>query len=108
MGVEASIEGKKFYGGNIKLMTKLGINVGGFKNIAEDLALEGKTCLYYCDESKFLGIIALSDTVKPTSRAAIMQLQKMNIQTIMLTGDNKVTAHAIKRVTGMENVIADV
>ncbi len=108
MGVCALIEGRKFYGGNVKLMGKLGIDVTNFKALAEELALEGKTCLYYCDESRMLGIIALSDTVKPTSRAAITQFQRMGLETIMLTGDNKVTAQAIRRIVGIKDVVADV
>ncbi len=108
MGVCAYAEGKKFYGGNVKLIEKLGIDPGSFKDMAEQLALEGKTCLYYADETRMLGIIALSDTVKATSRTAIARMQRMNIETIMLTGDNKITSQAIRRIVGIKDVIADV
>ena len=75
---------------------------------AAELAGEGKTPLLFADSKKLLGLIAVADTVKPTSAAAIRTLERMGVEVTMLTGDNARTAEAIRRQLGMKRVIADV
>ena len=88
-------------------MTAENIDLGEFSEIAAELAHDGKTPLYFAEDDKHLGIIAVADTVKPTSAEAIAKLQKMKIKVIMLTGDNKITAEAIHRQVGMDEVLAE-
>lgn len=106
-GLEALVNGKKCFAGNAKLMTTENIDLGEFSEIAAELAHDGKTPLYFAEGNKLLGIIAVADTVKPTSAEAIAKLQKMKIKVIMLTGDNKITAEAIHRQVGMDEVLAE-
>jgi len=74
----------------------------------EGFAASGKTPLYFAREKKLLGVIAVADTVKPTSAAAIAELTRMGMEVIMLTGDNRVTAEAIRSKVGLSKVIAEV
>ena len=106
-GLEALVNGKKCFAGNAKLMTAENIDLSEFGEIAAELAHDGKTPLYFAEGDKLLGIIAVADTVKPTSAEAIAKLQKMKIKVIMLTGDNKITAEAIHRQVGMDEVLAE-
>ena len=106
-GLEAQVNGKLTFAGNAKLMEAVGVDTLHFADVAKELAHNGKTPLYFAQEGKLLGIIAVADTVKPTSKEAIAQLRKLNIKTIMLTGDNKLTAEAIHRQVGLDQVIAE-
>ena len=76
--------------------------------LGEALAEEGKTPLYFASRSRILGIIAVADTVKPTSRQAIEELRHMGIDVVMLTGDNRRTAEAIRRQLSIDRVVAQV
>ncbi len=106
-GLHAKLDGNTCYAGNIKLMETANINTAEFSEIAQELANDGKTPLYFAKDSRLLGIIAVADTVKPTSAEAIAKLKKQNIHVIMLTGDNKITAEAIRRQVGVDEVIAE-
>ena len=78
------------------------------KETAQKLADEGKTPLFFADDSRLLGIIAVADTIKEDSPEAITQLKNMGLKTVMLTGDNERTANAIGRQVGVDMVIAGV
>ena len=106
-GLEAQVNGKLTFAGNTKLMEAVSVDIERFADVAKELAHNGKTPLYFAQEGKLLGIITVADTVKPTSKEAIAQLRKLNIKTIMLTGDNKLTAEAIHRQVGLDQVIAE-
>lgn len=108
MGIEAVIEGKKYYAGNLRLMKEKGIDCTGIKDYLETLTGEGKTPLLFADEKELLGAVGAADVVKPTSAQAIRELKKMGIQVIMLTGDNERTAKAIQRQLDIDTVIAEV
>jgi heavy metal translocating P-type ATPase len=108
LGVEAIINEKRIYAGNLKFIAEKKIDVNGFDAIASGLAEKGKTPLYFGDETKVLGIIAVADVVKPTSKAAIQDLEAMGIEVFMLTGDNQKTAAAIQKQLGMGQVISEV
>lgn len=107
-GIEASIDGKRYFAGNAALMDDMGIDTKKFKTVSENFAEDGKTPLYFADDKRFLGIIAAADTVKPTSKEAIDKFKSMGIDVVMLTGDNKRTAEAIRRQLGIDNVVAEV
>jgi Cu2+-exporting ATPase len=107
-GLKATADGEALFAGNRSLMEDHGIAVSDTDNLAGKLADEGKTVLYFARGGMLLGLIACADTVKPTSKAAIDELRRMGIRTIMLTGDNERTAQAIQRKVGVDEVIAGV
>lgn len=107
-GLTASIEGTLYAAGNLQLMAEQGVNTDALSQQHQQLASQGKTPLYFASESMLLGIIAVADTVKPTSAAAIAQLKEMGLRVIMLTGDNQTTAEAIRRQVGLDEAIAQV
>lgn len=107
-GVECNIEGEVSIGGNAALMTGRKLMTDALKSRGEELAGEGKTPLFFAKGDKILGIIAVADVVKPDSRQAIVELQNMGIQVVMLTGDNRRTAQAIGRQVGLTAIVSDV
>lgn len=107
-GVTGLIEGTRYYAGNKALMTEHHIDISRAKGDLARLADEGKTPLLFATDAEYLGIIAVSDVVKPTSRAAIQQFKSMGIQVVMLTGDNQRTAQAIQKQLDIPSVIAEV
>lgn len=107
-GITAGIDGKRYTAGNLAFMNEQKIETGALCAAAEALAEEGKTPLYFADGEKLLGVIAAADIVKPTSREAIEQFKAMGIDVVMLTGDNKKTAEAIRRQLGIDRAVAEV
>lgn len=106
-GVEADVAGKHILAGNLKMMQERGIQLGEWEAKAVELAEVGKTPLFFAENETFLGIVALADTLKPTSKAAVDAFHQMGIEVVMLTGDNKRTAEAIARELDIQ-VIAEV
>ena len=107
-GVRAFVNGREHLAGNLRLMEEQGVDVAWAASEAERLAKEGKTPLYFAAEGRLLGLVAAADPVKPTSAAAIGELQAMGLKVIMLTGDNARTAEAIRARLGIEQVVAEV
>ncbi|MGI5936960.1 MAG: heavy metal translocating P-type ATPase [Oscillospiraceae bacterium] len=107
-GITGVIEGRLISAGNRRLMASSGVDVEKFGKLEERLADEGKTPLFFARDSELIGVIAVADTIKPTSRQAISRLQEMGVEVIMLTGDNSRTAEAIRRQVGLQKVIAEV
>lgn len=107
-GIICNIDGKTAVGGNNELINQYtsvdDINIAK----AEQLSQEGKTPLYFAYDGKFLGIIAVADTIKEDSRKAVEQLNNMGVAVVMITGDNENTANAIARQAGIDNIIAKV
>lgn len=111
-GLKASMNNTVVLAGNLKLMRENNIltkskNIN-FEEIADSLALEGKTPLYFSDSKKVIGLIAVADVIKSSSKRAIAELQSMGMDVIMLTGDNKKTALAIQKQLNIKNAIAEV
>lgn len=106
-GVEADVAGKHILAGNLKMMQERGIQLGEWEAKAVELAEAGKTPLFFAENETFLGIVALADTLKPTSKAAVDAFHQMGIEVAMLTGDNKRTAQAIAKELDIQ-VIAEV
>ncbi|MGE5849232.1 MAG: heavy metal translocating P-type ATPase [Candidatus Methylomirabilota bacterium] len=107
-GVEARIEGRTLLLGNLKLMRDRKVQSGGLQEQAAKLADDGKTPMYVAVDGKAAGIIAVADTVKEDSKAAIQALRGMELEVVMITGDNERTAKAIARQVGVERVLAEV
>ena len=107
-GLQAAVEGEKMMAGSLAFVSGQVSVSGQVQKQAEELAEQGKTPLLFAREGKLLGIIAVADTVKEDSREAILQLKKMGIRVVMLTGDNERTAQAIGRQVGVDQVVAGV
>ena len=107
-GLSANAENDILAGGNYEFIKRYARISADAKNAADRLSEEGKTPLFFSFGEKFLGIIAVSDTIKDESPEAIRQLKGMGINVVMLTGDNERCARAIARTAGIDNVIAGV
>jgi Cu+-exporting ATPase len=107
-GIKAGIDGKSVLLGNDKFMFDENINIEGLSGKAEHLSEEGKTPMYVAVDGKAAGIVAVADTLKENSAAAIRALQKLGVETVMMTGDNKRTAAAIARQAGIDRVLSEV
>lgn len=106
-GAVAKINGSVISGGNIKFISQKANISDSLKQQAEHLAENGKTPLFFAKDDQCLGIIAVSDAIKEDSAEAIRQLKNMGLCVVMLTGDNKRTAEAIKVQTGVDEVMAE-
>lgn len=109
-GLSAKLNGKTILGGNRSYIEK---NLGKpvepeFLSQSEKLSEEGKTPLFFAEDEKFLGIIAVSDVIKDDSIQAVSELKKMGIKVALLTGDNEKTAAAIGKKAGIDHIIAGV
>ena len=107
-GVQAVLDGKTLYAGNDRYMDLIGAGVSVLRSAAEELAAQGKTPLYFAEEHRLLGVVAVADVVKPDSAAAIAALRRGGCEVVLLTGDNQRTAETIARQVGVDRVIAQV
>jgi len=107
-GVRATVEGHELLIGNARLLRDASIASDGLDQDAERLADEGKTPMYVAVDGRAAGLVAVADTVKPDSAAAIAELRRLGLETVMITGDNDRTARAVAREVGIDRVLADV
>lgn len=107
-GVKTTINGKEIIVGTRKLMNQNNVDISGIQIVMEDLEANGKTAMLASIEGTYAGLIAVADTIKDSSKKAIKRLKEMNIDVIMMTGDNERTATAIGREVGIDHVIAEV
>ena len=107
-GLKGEINGKKTAGGNLNFISDYCTVNNEFLKIADDLAHKGKTPLYFCQDGKLLGIIAVADVVKEDSAEALKILKEMGINVVMITGDNEITAKSIGKELVIETIFAEV
>ncbi|MGG0290298.1 heavy metal translocating P-type ATPase [Bacillus pacificus] len=107
-GIESVVEGKQLLIGTRRLMKKFNIDIEEVSKSMEELEREGKTAMLIAIDKEYAGIVAVADTVKDTSKAAIARLKKMGLDVVMITGDNTQTAQAIAGQVGIDHVIAEV
>lgn len=107
-GVKTTINGKEIIVGTRKLMNQYNVDISGIQIVMEELEANGKTAMLASIEGTYAGLIAVADTIKDSSKKAIKRLKEMNIDVIMMTGDNERTATAIGREVGIDHVIAEV
>ncbi|NLC84155.1 MAG: heavy metal translocating P-type ATPase [Ruminococcaceae bacterium] len=107
-GIGAEIEGRILLAGNPAFMQEQDIEISALQNLGDAFSADGKTPLYFADSGSALGVIAVADVIKPTSRDAIRQFKKLGIDVVMLTGDNQRTAEAIRRQLEIDRVVAEV
>ena len=109
-GLEGLVAGRMIRGGNRGLIRRYASIPAAALAAAEGYAEEGKTPLFFCADKEFLGVIAVADTVKSDSPAAVAEMKRLGLRVVMLTGDNQKTAAAIAREAGIDegNVVAGV
>ena len=107
-GVRGAIQGASYLAGNAAMLADANVSLGQDQMIADQLARQGKTPLFFVQDRKPMGIIAVADTVKETSRTAIEGFRELGLKVVMLTGDNKRTAEAIGKELGLTQVISEV
>ena len=107
-GVRGKIDNIEYFGGNLAFMQENNVKLEDVLLKSEELSKQGKTLLYFAKENRLLGIIAVADTIKPTSKIAISELKKKNLEVIMITGDNKNVAESIGKNLEIDKVISEV
>lgn len=107
-GVTAELAGAECAAGNLKLLQELNVDTSTLMDQYDKLASQGKTPLYFVRAGELLGCIAVADTLKPTSKEAIGKLQAMGLRVLMVTGDNRATAEAIRTQVGVDEAVAQV
>ncbi|WP_419957755.1 heavy metal translocating P-type ATPase [Psychrobacillus psychrotolerans] len=107
-GVKTVVDNKEILVGTRKLMNSYNVDILNVLPVMEELEANGKTAMLASIEGQYAGLVAVADTVKETSKKAIKRLHDMNIEVIMMTGDNQRTATAIGREVGIDHVIAEV
>uniref|UniRef100_UPI00067B41FE heavy metal translocating P-type ATPase n=1 Tax=Domibacillus robiginosus TaxID=1071054 RepID=UPI00067B41FE len=107
-GIESTVKGRQLFIGTRRLMAKHNINVQNELTKMENLEKQGKTAMLTAIDGRYAGIVAVADTIKETSKEAIARLQNMDLEVVMITGDNTQTAQAIAKQVGIKQVIAEV
>ena len=107
-GVTGQISGRRVALGNARLMADVGVTWRELETKADQLRADGATALFLGIDGKPGGVIAIADPIKPSTRAALDDLRKSGIRIVMLTGDNRTTAHAVARLLGIDDIEADV
>lgn len=107
-GVEATVDGKAVLVGTIKLMHDRGIDSGELQANIDELLTKGSTLMIAAVDGKLAGVVAASDSIKPTSKRAVSALQELGIEVVMITGDNRPTAELVASELGIKRVFAEV
>ncbi|WP_253290775.1 heavy metal translocating P-type ATPase [Pseudoflavonifractor sp. MSJ-37] len=107
-GIRGDIQGARFLAGNTALLSESGVPLADAEARADALAQQGKTPLFFAKDGALMGIIAVADTAKPTSAAAVAGFHALGIRVVMLTGDNERTAQAVGKGLGVDDIIAQV
>ncbi|HXG40513.1 MAG TPA: heavy metal translocating P-type ATPase [Candidatus Limnocylindrales bacterium] len=107
-GIAAVVDGRDVLVGRAGFLESHGVAIGPLEERAADLAAAGKTPVFVALDGRPAGILAIADTLKPGSAAAVAELHRLGLEVVMLTGDHEVTARAIAREAGIERVLADV
>ncbi len=107
-GIQGIVDGTEYFFGNRKMIERLKVSIGEREDWITAIETQGKTVMLLSDATKIIGIVAVADTIKDTSKEAVSQLKHLGLQVYMITGDNKRTAEAIARQAGIENILAEV
>ncbi len=107
-GVEGKVDGKVLHFGNKRLMETKHVGVAHVNELVSKLETEGKTTMFLTIDGRLSALIAVADTVKASAKEGVERLQKMGIEVVMITGDNKRTAEAIAQQVGITRVLAEV
>jgi Cu+-exporting ATPase len=108
MGLGGMLDGKEVILGKIDFMAERGVDMGDYRQVAEDLQAKGQTVAAVAWDGRPIGLIGVADTLKADTARAIEALHGMGLKTVMITGDNSVTAGAIARMCGIDEAVSDV
>ncbi|MEQ1825466.1 MAG: heavy metal translocating P-type ATPase [Pirellula sp.] len=106
-GVFGTVEGQKTLIGNTRWMRDHGIELLDMMEIASSLEQQAKTVMWLAKQGEIVGILAVADTVKPTSASAVRRMKESGLNVVMITGDNAHTANAIAQLVGIEDILAE-
>jgi P-type Cu+ transporter len=107
-GVTGRVDGHFIALGNGRLMEEIGADIGELSSVTEKYRSEGQTVMYVAVEGQIAGLIGVADPIKKTTQEAINQLHREGIRVVMVTGDNRITAEAVGKKLGIDDVIAEV
>ncbi|MDH5184484.1 MAG: copper-translocating P-type ATPase, partial [Gammaproteobacteria bacterium] len=107
-GIDATVEGQRVLIGNIRLMIENSIDGGWLGRKSAELVIKAQTPMFIAIGNEIAGLISVSDAIKPDSKAAIARMHKLGLRVALLTGDNEVTARAVAKQVGIDEVIAEV
>jgi len=107
-GVRGRVDGRLVFLGNSRFLTESGIGIGAFSEVAERLAAQGKTPMFVATDGRPIGLVAVADTLKESSVRAVRALRGLDLDVLMITGDNRRTAAAIAKEAGIDRVLAEV
>ncbi|OXM15479.1 heavy metal translocating P-type ATPase [Paenibacillus herberti] len=107
-GIRAEVDGRDVWIGNRRLMEREGVEVTQALRNMEQLEAEGKTAMLVAIDGRYAGMLAVADTIRPSSAEAVSRLKKMGLRVLMITGDNQRTAEAIAAQAGISEVLAEV
>jgi Cu+-exporting ATPase len=107
-GAAATVEGHRVVVGNLALLREMGIDPRPLQSAADELGAEGQTPVYVVVDGRLVGLIAIADPIRPTSREAIRRLEQLNLDLVMLSGDDRRTAEAVARAVGVKRVVSEV
>ncbi len=107
-GITGTIQGTVYVAGNARMMQENGIALDKWQTEADALAQAGKTPLFFAKAQTIMGLLAIADVIKPTSREAVQTLQALGHEVVMLTGDHQKTAEAVQKQIGIDKVIAEI
>jgi Cu+-exporting ATPase len=107
-GIATRLDSHRLLIGNEKLMRENGVAIDAVRTQAEELTAKGKTLMYLAIDGKLAGLFALADEIKPEAKASIAALQQMDIEVVMITGDNRRAAEAVAEQVGIKRVLAEI
>ena len=107
-GVIAQVEGHQVVLGNLKMMNDWRIDLNGLGTEAEKLQMGAKSVIWVAVDDKAAGLIAVADTIKPSSKEAIAEMHRLGLQVVMVTGDNRATAESIGNALGIDRILAEI
>ncbi len=107
-GLEADIAGRHLLIGSRRLMDERDVDLAALRDRAEDLEARGRTLMFVAEAGKAVGVIAVTDPVKPSAITAVARLKALGVETVMLTGDNRRAAAAVAEAVGIDRVVAEV
>jgi Cu+-exporting ATPase len=108
LGVEARLDGAQYVAGNSRLMSERHISLDAFKEQAEAFWQQGKTLMFVSHDSEAIGMLALSDSLKPGAAESVAALHRLGLSVAMVTGDNHRAAQEVAREAGIDRVMAEV
>lgn len=107
-GISARVDGRLYFGGNRRLLEEQGLDISPYEDLLTYHSQKGRGLLLFADEKRLLAVVVVADVLKPTSAQAVQELKDMQVEVVMLSGDNRQTAESVGRQVGIDRVISEV